>query len=67
MALPARLLYYCCGCPGAKRNKLVEGSILLTKQTLSLLKLLIARFPEFEYEALFTPSPHNELQILMAK
>jgi hypothetical protein len=35
---------------GAKRNKLVEGSIPLAKQTLSLLKLLIAEFPTFKYD-----------------
>jgi hypothetical protein len=52
---------------GAKRNKLVEGSIPLAKQTLSLLKLLIAEFPTFEYEALFAPSTHDELQSLMVK
>lgn len=52
---------------GAKRSKLVEGSIPLTKQTLELLKLLIAKFPMFEYEALFAPSTHDELQILMSE
>ena len=52
---------------GAKRSKLVEGSIPLTKQTLALLKLLIAEFPMFEYEALFAPSTHDELQILMTE
>jgi hypothetical protein len=34
-------------------------------QTLSLLKLLLAKFPEFEYEALFAASIHNEIQSLM--
>jgi hypothetical protein len=52
---------------GAKRSKLVEGSIPLTKQTLELLKLLIAKFPMFEYEALFAPSTHDELQVLMSE
>ena len=52
---------------GAKRNKLVEGSIPLTKQTLSLLKLLISKLPTFEYEALFAASTLDELQILMAE
>ena len=51
----------------AKRTKLVEESIPLTKQTLELLKLLIAKFPMFEYEALFAPSTHDKLQSLMAE
>jgi hypothetical protein len=47
---------------GAARALFVENAVPVTEKSLKLLRLLLQRFPEFEYESLFDPSKLDELE-----
>lgn len=46
---------------GAARALFVEGVVPVTDKAIKLLRLLLERFPEFEYQALFDPEQLDEL------
>ncbi|EOC1778122.1 hypothetical protein [Vibrio fluvialis] len=46
----------------AKNAKLIEGAVPMTELTISLARLIVSKFPDFEVEILFNPESRSSLR-----